>query len=293
MIAVRLEGGLGNQLFQHAAGRALALRHGTGVLWDMDALLRPPAGVTPRHFELDRFRVQGGLARAGQVRGMRWLRRLGPAAALLSPWRAHRESSGGYDPDFTRLGDASYLVGYWQSFRYFESCAAQLSTEFEPAQAMSAASELVLSDIRRRESVAVHVRRGDYVSRASAATYHGVLEPAYYRAALSRLAERHKALAVQVFSDDPDWCRQHLALPFSEVNFVSHNQGEDAWQDLVLMAACRHHVIANSSFSWWGAWLADQRQQFHDRQVFAPAQWFTATPIAPTDRFPAHWQVLG
>jgi len=293
MICVRLEGGLGNQLFQHAAGRALALRHGTRLLWDPDMLLHPPAGVTPRHFELDRFQVHGALARPGQVRGMRWLRRLGKASAMFSNWRAYRESRAGFDRGFARLGDTSYLVGYWQSFRYFESCAAELSAELQPVLPLSPASAELLARIQAHETIAVHVRRGDYVSLAAAARYHGVLPLAYYTEALQRLQSRHPRAGLLVFSDDPDWCRAQLPCPAAQTGFVTHNQGGDAWQDLVLMAACRHHVIANSSFSWWGAWLADQRQGAAGRLVFAPAQWFAATPIAPQDRFPAHWQVLG
>ena len=95
-----------------------------------------------------------------------------------------------------------------------------------------------------------------------------------------------------VFSDEPEWCRVHLSLGKTESYFVGHNKDNDAWQDLILMSRCRHHIIANSSFSWWAAWLADQRYGVRERKVIAPTRWFAGRNDGDIDRFPAHWTLL-
>ncbi len=122
----------------------------------------------------------------------------------------------------------------------------------------------------------------------------GILPPSYYEAALMRVRECIEASKIFVFSDDPEWCRANLPLD-NRTTFITHNAGPDAWQDLVLMSRCRHHVIANSSFSWWGAWLADQRWADPLRLVVAPAHWFSGCGQPDQnlgDRFPPHWEML-
>jgi hypothetical protein len=136
------------------------------------------------------------------------------------------------------------------------------------------------------------VRRGDYVSLPAAARLHGALPLEHYRVAIAAVNARVREARWFVFSDDIVWCRASLGLPPEMTHFVDHNQGADSWQDLLLMAQCRHHVLANSSFSWWGAWLADCRFGT-DRVVIAPRQWFKGG-LQPSlaDRYPAHWSVL-
>ena len=157
---------------------------------------------------------------------------------------------------------------------------------------MSEQSTDIAHRIDGTESVAVHVRRGDYVTLRSAAALHGTLPVEYYAAAISQLRATVASPHFYVFSDEPEWCASHLPLLVGEATFVSHNVGPKAWQDLMLMSRCRHHVVANSSFSWWGAWLADQRHRGAPRQVIAPARWFAGQALDTVDRFPAHWRVL-
>ena len=292
MICVRLEGGLGNQLFQYAAARALALRHRTELLLDTSTLLRYTHGVTPRNLELHRFRHAGRAATARESRLLPWLRRAAAVSHWLSPWRTFVEKGLNFNAAFLTLPDQTYLVGYWQSFRYFEAIAQQLMQEIEPLEPLSPVSAAVAEQIDSSMSVALHVRRGDYTSLAAAAALHGVLPVSYYEAALQRVRDRIGAPRFFVFSDDMDWCRANLPLPAAESTFVSHNIGPDAWQDLVLLSRCRHHVIANSSFSWWGAWLADQRLGGASRCVIAPSRWFSAGAEYLGDRFPTHWTVM-
>jgi hypothetical protein len=292
MICVRLSGGLGNQLFQYATGRALALRHGCELLLDVSHLQTAARHVTPRSFELDHFRHQARVATAAETRRLAWVHRVPAMSQWVSPWRTYVERDGGYNASFAELPDKTYLVGYWQSPRYFASVAGQIAAELSAAQPLSPASEAVAEAMSRGPSVALHVRRGDYVSLASAARLHGALDLPYYEAALQRMREQVEGARYFVFSDDIAWCREHLPLGASEAVYVGHNTSADAWQDLVLMARSRHHIIANSSFSWWGAWLADLRRGASAHVVIAPARWFAGKPSEdPSSRFPAHWVV--
>lgn len=292
MIAVRLEGGLGNQLFQYATGRALATRCGTGLLLDISRLALRERRVTPREYELGRFRIDAVLATDQQARSFRWLHRLRAASSLISEWRAFVENGPGFDARVASLPDGSYLVGYWQSHRYFSDIAVTLAKDLTPTQEMSSASRVVAQLAQDTVSVAIHVRRGDYVSLPAAARMHGALQVEHYRIAIDTVLAHVPKPRWFVFSDDIAWCRANLGLPSATTQFVDHNSGADAWQDLLLMAQCRHHVLANSSFSWWGAWLADRRYGT-DRLVLAPRRWFASGPQPSlADRYPAHWRAL-
>jgi len=293
MICIRLYGGLGNQMFQYAAGRALAMRHQTGLVMDLSTLTKNKSHVTARSLELGHFLHVGKLPDQNVARCLPWLHRVPALSFLVSPWRAFVEKGTAWQPGFDKLRDQTCLIGYWQSHRYFSHISQELANEFEPADALSPVSQVVDSQIAASSSVAVHVRRGDYVSRASAAKFHGTLPVAYYAAALRRISAQVLGAHVFVFSDDPQWCRQNLPWD-GAVTYVSHNAGSDAWQDLVLMGRCKHHVIANSSFSWWGAWLADQRWGVKGRQVIAPKIWFAGAPKQHLqDRYPKHCEIPG
>ncbi len=292
MIIVRLDGGLGNQLFQYATGRALAMRHGTELVLDTTALGSHGRGRTARQLELQRFRCLARAATTAELRGLSLLRRLPRLARLLTGRHVHVERGLGHDPGVASLPDGSYLSGYWQSFKYFEDIAPTLLADLRPAQPLSPASQALADGMAGTATVAVHVRRGDYVSLAAAAQLHGSLPITYYEAAIDRVRHAVAAPRFYLFSDDPAWCRANLPLDAAETVAVTHNQGENAWQDLVLMSRCQHHIIANSSFSWWSAWLADQRGPVAQRQVMAPARWFAGQAHDTRDRFPAHWQAL-
>jgi hypothetical protein len=142
------------------------------------------------------------------------------------------------------------------------------------------------------ESLSLHVRRGDYVTSAGTAAFHGVLDISYYQAALAQLQERVQSLQVFVFSDDPLWCRQAFEPLGLDLTFVDWNKGDESWQDLYLIGSCDHSVIANSSFSWWGAWLGDQRERRKSRFVFAPRQWFVGAALPVEDRCPPGWTTI-
>lgn len=298
MIIARLMGGLGNQMFQYALGRRLALQHGTELKVDLDWLLRESritSDTTPHDYNLPHFRIAATAATAAEIAPLRlppvrgWRRRLRRARLALTParrWTHAQERSLAFQPRVLRTGPHVYLEGYWQSPRYFEAVADRIRADFALAAPPDPRNAALLADIARGNAVAVHVRRGDYLSSPGAARVHGVCGLDYYAAALALIAARVPEPRFFLFSDDPDWARANLRVP-GPATTVSHN-GAQPWEDIRLMRACRHFVIANSSFSWWGAWLAAPAGKI----VVAPQRWALEPGLNVATRHPASWITL-
>lgn len=281
VVYVHIIGGLGNQLFQYAAGRALARRYGLRLKLDTSDFhrykLRP--FLLPRYsleYELVN-RFEASLLRASKVR-------FGKLAWTLLDLRVIDEHQEAFQA--IRIGSARrvYLRGYWQSEKYFEDCAEIIRRELVPRAAPNDENARMLNRIRGGASVCVHVRRGDYVANPSANAFHGLCGIEYYNAAAEHMTESLGRAVFFIFSDDIKWAKQNLKFP-GETHFVSHNSADVPEEDLRLMAACRHHVIANSSLSWWGAWLAKTPEQI----VVAPKIWFRGAAKQPEDLIPPGW----
>jgi hypothetical protein len=206
-------------------------------------------------------------------------------------WRAFgrrprfcRERGLGFNAGFDSWGDGSYLHGYWQSERYFAAHADTLRHDLRIVTPPSPENAEMARQIAAAPSVSLHVRRGDYLQSGAYAACSGD----YYRAALHLVAEAAGLTpTIFVFSDDPAWARDHLDLPFAKV-VVDFNGRDTDYEDLRLMSLCRHNVIANSSFSWWGAWL----NRHPGKVVVAPKRWFADKHLQNPDLLPAGWLSL-
>lgn len=292
MIVVQILGGLGNQMFQYAAGRALAARLEQPLKLDIAEF----AGYALHNgFELSRvFAGPMDIASAEDVRAvLGWQSR--PAVrrllgrrifASLRTRRYVMEPHFQYWPGWTKVTGDAYLAGYWQSEQYFKPIESTLRAEFSFKPPMSAQNRQLARQIADGESVSLHVRRGDYVQDARTLATHGLCSIDYYHAAIRHVAQRLAAPKFFVFSDDIAWARAHLEIGFP-CEYISHNQGAESWNDMRLMSLCRHHVIANSSFSWWGAWLNPDASKI----VVAPRRWF-AKAVNTQDLLPAGWVTL-
>jgi hypothetical protein len=293
MIFVELAGGLGNQLFQYATGRSVATRLGVDLCLDLTQLYARTRGVTPRQFELHRYMIKACTSEG--VRGCLWgaRRRIGLAARYLNGRRIKKENGSGFDASVFDAPDGALLVGYWQSYRYFDGIRDTLSDELLPRLGLSADNVAVRDCMRSCASVAVHVRRGDYVTNKGASGLHGALDFAYYSSALEWIRCRVRNPVFFVFSDEVGFARKEFGGVRGEIVYVEQSHEGDAWQDLELMASAMHSIIANSSFSWWGAWMADQRRTHETRYVVAPRNWFRARPGASlADRLLPQWSVM-
>ena len=290
MIVSNLIGGLGNQLFQYAFGFALAARHGVELRLATDLFT---GYRLHQGYELAQvFAVEPAQANASDLQAIlgpwrhpvlrRLLLRWGPGF-----WRsgmAAFEPAGGWWPGAGRLGPQAYVHGYWQSERYFAAHADALRRALQFRHAPSADNARCLERIHACVSVSVHIRRSDYVSNAKNRRLYAECGPAYYRAALDHLRAAHPGVRYFIFSDDVAWARQLLADRPEAVEIVDHNRGAQSWNDLRLMSQCQHHVIANSSFSWWAAWLGERP----GKTIIAPRQWYVA-PERGHDLVPERW----
>lgn len=284
MIAFQARGGLGNQLFQYAAARRLALRHQCCLVVDHHWFDHPCRGETRRSLELTRYRVAMRLAtrfellRWTPIRS-RWSRYLTPLLSM----NLVRERGYSVNSNVLFAKPNSYLSGFWQSEAYFADIREQLLSELTPIVPPGTKDLALMEHMTHGEPISIHVRRGDYVSVASASAYHGVCTLDYYRRALLYVSERVNAPNLFVFSDEPAWAKANLRSPLP-THYVDHNPIENAFQDLRLMSLCRHHILANSSFSWWGAWLS----RTQDGLVIAPTRWYAANRPTP-DLIPSRW----
>jgi len=284
VIIVKLTGGLGNQLFQYAAGRRLSLTLGVPLKLDISGYKRH----SQRAYELDRFCIEAGIATAWEVarwRGPRLLTRITQPLGLLP--RLVMEKSFAFDPDILLLQDDRYLEGYWQSYRYCADFAPQIRRELAVRTPLPDADRTLLDRMARCEAVCLHVRRGDYASNPAARQFHGLCNPDYYRTAVEGLAAQLRAPELFVFSDDMPWVKQHYRFELPTTH-VEHHGADRAPLELRLMAGCRHFVIANSSLSWWAAWLSANENPI----VYAPRRWFADPSIDTSELTPPAWHRL-
>lgn len=281
-IVSRLFGGTGNQLFQYAAGRALADHLGCALELDT----RYVAGSA------DRGDCFAHFSRARMTRAKRLppskpesLLRYGLWRALGQDPRFHREKTLAFDPSFFDLPPDTYLHGYWQSEKYFAHMAKQIREDLVFTTPLDAANTDMATRINQAViPVSFHVRRGDYMASGT----YAAIPPDYYRAAADHLAAECKGpLTCFVFSNDPDWARSNLDLGQDTV-VVDHNDETRGHFDLHLQSLCAHNVIANSTFSWWAAWLNANPE----KSVIAPRDWFAARKLSNPDLYPADWSAI-
>jgi hypothetical protein len=276
MVVTRLIGGLGNQMFQYAAGRALATRHNVPLALDISFLdvLTAKRCDTYRPYMLGPFNISARILSSSEsglfYRNLshRCSRMLCRITRRLGEYEFVLEKGTGVDDHYFRATAHAYLAGYWQSYKYFLDIEDQIRVDFTVNQPLCNEDNEMAALIATTTSVALHVRRGDYVTNERYARRHGVCSELYYRKALYALRERIGEVHVFVFSDDTQWAEAHLDIPGC-TTYVKHNSIARGLEDLMLMARCKHFIIANSSFSWWGAWLGRHPSKY----VIAPGKW--------------------
>ncbi len=282
MIIVRMTGGLGNQMFQYAAGYALASLHGVELALDISGF----ESYKLHKFGLDKLQISARILPVGQENRSQVVQRI---VRRFARWIGrsecdYTERSLRFDPAFFELNGEAKVEGYFQSQEYFQSFATELRREFVPRKPLRPEHKSLIDQMGERESVMLHIRRGDYVSNAHTLKVHGICTVDYYRNAMTLLESRlTNKPQYFVFSNDMQWVKDHLPMAQGTV-FVQGNENAPELE-LQIMSSCRHHVIANSSFSWWAAWLGQ-----HDGQiVVAPKPWFDSSENDSTDLIPSGW----
>jgi hypothetical protein len=287
MIVVQLNGGLGNQLFQYALGRKLALDRSSDLRFDLRSF-----HYQGREYKLDHFNIFGCPADSLELgRELWWEKRTKLTRLLeylnnLRPYYLRHkifESSIVFDKNILRAPRNVYLAGYWQSEKYFKDIRRTLQKEITLKKPLSPESLQLQNRILACESASLHIRRGDYVSNPCANETHGVLPIEYYYKAINLISNYIQSPEFFIFSEDIPWAKENLRTR-EKVNFVEHNASEKDCEDLVLMANCKYHIIANSSFSWWGAWLCE----YPGKKIIAPQRWYQIK-IDACDLLPEEW----
>lgn len=280
-VVVRLLGGLGNQLFQYAMGRAIADARGAELVLDTRFVKRK-GHVSGLAIELFNFRgLFMGDSEYAQYPEWRWKLSRALRKVIRPCFGFFHECGFIHDKEVGQQASTVMLSGFWQSYKYFPSAAVlrqdlSLTTPFNHLQQTYAEA------MHACNSVAMHVRRGDYVSNSKALEKHGICSENYYQRAVEVIKERVESPVFYVFSDDPDWVKANISI--ENAVFVS-DEGFDQEVDLMLIASCKHQIIANSSFSWWGAYLNDNPTKI----VIVPTPWFDDQSLSDEDMSPDNW----
>lgn len=285
MILSKLTGGLGNQLFQYAAGRTLALLNQTELKLDLSAY----EADSLRGFALQHFPITAGIATADEINNLLPATIRQKICQYMLPVHKrtyYRERYFHFDKNFFRLGNPVYLNGYFQSEKYFLPAKEILLKEFSFTNEIIEPVENFSMELKNKNSVSVHLRRGDYAHDPVSTAYHGVLDATYYRQAADLLLSRFPDASFYLFTDDAEWAQTNFRLP--QATLVSGHFSHSPLQDLYLMSQCRHQIIANSSFSWWGAWL----NPHPGKLVISPRKWFRNGPADTHDLYPPTWIIL-
>jgi len=277
-------------MFQYASAYACAYR--------MKAVLQLATDMFDDYrlhqgFELnDIFSISVPVCTANELKKVLGWRTMPSVRKLLSRYRqlSYLDGNAVFEPHFEYwvdldnfISNKSYIHGYWQSERYFKNQAGLIRKEFQFRNAPDQLNSVVLHEIQKAPSASIHVRRGDYLN-AKTATVHSLCSEEYYFKAIKLLQACIPGIRFFVFSDDVGWVKQVLVPHYKEMVVVDHNRKKNSFNDMLLMSKCEHHIIANSSFSWWGAWLNPNP----DKIVIAPSKWFTNNKNS-ADIIPKEW----
>jgi hypothetical protein len=287
VIIVKLKGGLGNQLFQYAAGRHLAEMHNTVLKLDLSLFKTYKLHA----YSLKPFNISKAVASKGEVdelvyqkvsllkRAFRKLKGLPPRLAKSYI----KEKQFNFNPEILNLPDNVYLDGYWQSEKYFADISAIIRNEFRVTSPQDGNNLAYAKEIAATESVSIHIRRGSYLLPPYNSV-HELSSLEYYRKSVDHIVKDVKNPHFFIFSDDHEWTRENLKLSYPATYLEQNDAGKD-FEDLRLMSQCRHNICANSTFSWWGAWLNENK----DKTVIVPEKWFIDPAMNTQDLIPAGW----
>jgi len=297
MVITKVIGGLGNQMFQYAAGRALAYRLGTPLKLDVSGFefYLENKNVDFRHYHLSHLNIVEDIATEEDLSHFK--DKLTKKSSRIKnffikiignkDYMVYKEKYFHYDKKFSRLDGNIYISGYWNSENYFMSIKDIIKTEFSYKSRPDIKNRYVLDKINSLNSIGVHIRRGDYISNYKANRLHGVCDISYYQHCIKHISEKVSNPHFFIFSDDIDWARENLSLPFP-MTIVDYNGPLDGHEDMRLMSHCKHQIIANSTFSWWAAWLNSNP----DKIILAPKQWFRLEKYNIKDLLPEGWITL-
>jgi hypothetical protein len=286
MLIIKIFQGLGNQLFQYALGRSLEERFGVKVKYDLSWFKE---NSQHRQFGLDRFNTKIEIANDEEVYNVkngiypnRIRNYIFQKELKFNPYYKQpyfKEDLSKFEPNILKINSRTYIEGYFSSEVFFKEIRQLLLEEFELKNSINRVNQSLIEKIKNQHSVCLSVRRGDFLKYSM----HNVCDLSYFENAIALMNEKIKDPVFYIFSDDNDWVKENLKLD-QEHYFVTHNY-PDFYEDLRIMKSCKHHIIPNSTFSWWAAWLAKNNQKI----VIAPETWLDSNEIDYSYYLPSEW----
>lgn len=288
MIIVKLMGGLGNQMFQFAAAKALADFHNTSIKVDLSFLLdrSPKENFTFREFDLDIFNLSITKAKPEEVkpfltRPNKFVRALYYYTKLRPSYNYYYEKSFHYNPNFFNLPNNSYIEGYWQSPLYFAKIEKQIRTDFTFKEPIINRSLELSQLISKTDSICVNVRRTDFLSN----NYHGVCDMNYYNPSMEKMSGLLSDPHFFIFTDDHEWAKNNFKSQHPITFIGPEHNGNKFSNKFQLMTLCKNFIIPNSSFAWWAAYLSTHP----DKIVIGPSKWFADHSSSTKDLRFGNW----
>lgn len=291
MIYIKLYGGLGNQMFQYAFAYALSLKWGGSLYLETSSFkenCEKRDSFTPRTFELEVFDLQGKeisreyLEKYYNRKNSRFWSRL----PWFKPTTLVKENEFGYYPDFFSIKPPLLLDGYFQCENYFLDYSSQIKKIFAfPITLLNFKQLSIFKSLSANpNAVSIHVRRGDYVTDSSIKSFHGICGTDYYRNAIEKIKSVLPDAEYYLFTDSLELVKEEFR-EFANIKYIVSESNQPSWIDMMLMSTCKHHIIANSSYSWWGAWLGVNP----NKTVIAPEKWFANNEVDYSNVVPEKW----
>lgn len=273
MVVVKLIGGLGNQLFQYALAKNLAKKLKTNVVLDVI-----PFNEYKLHkYSLEHFNFEKQFLTQNEQHffGIECKKNFSYLyyrllSLILKPKKIIEKDFSFDKSILENTNKHIYLDGFWQSEKYFSEIKDELLKDLFIVKPLAGKNLEIANQIKKVNAISLHIRRADYVSNSKTLSVHGVCGLDYYENALKLITNKIENPILFIFSDDINWVKENLVTNIDKV-YVDHNNADTNYEDLRLMSLCKHNIIANSSFSWWGAWLNTNQSKI----VIAPKRWYS------------------
>jgi len=281
MIIIKLKGGLGNQMFQYATGISLAMKNADELFIDNGEYEKINRDI-PRNYELSGFDITSNIATQKQIDSV-----LNPFSKIshLFNQKILRKFYRDYHSEIMKQKGNIHLDGFFQSEKYFENIRPTILREFSLKNPIP--NQNLLEEIENNNSISIHIRRGDYIKNKETNSYHGTCSKEYYESAIKNIKSQFPDAVFYFFSDDIKWVKENFDIDGNATK-IGTDEDHSNPEELILMSKCKHNIIANSSFSWWAAWL----NQNPNKIVIAPKKWVNKVPNPHPNITPETWTKL-
>ena len=286
MVVIKLSGGIGNQLFQYAFGRSISLKYDINVEFDIFFYNSNFNNVTKRELQLQKFNTQLTYFNSNKFIKYIYLNNNIPSKIKRIIYHPNYKyiNESNFSDSLFHCKRIYYFDGYWQSEIFFNSYSKILRDELTFNLDYTTDELRLINSIKSNNSISLHIRRGDYITNKKAFLHHGICSLEYYENAIQFFKNKFSNCKFYIFSDDINWAKMNLSIA-NDAIFINLNLNFKDLKELRLMSYCSNHIISNSSYSWWGAWLNPSTSKI----VIRPSPWFTLNKKIDSVICPPNW----